>query len=161
MASPRLRRFATLYVNGPSAGQWEACAEQAGFKPGEYPSPADPRVRTLISSEGGVPPELAPEARAELEDPFAIIAREAAKPDINWDVIPNLENLMVQILVGEKKASAGQVSLLRELIARKHGRVGEGKDNQQMNVMLLPALSPDGKYFEVCPRCHYRLKEDQ
>jgi hypothetical protein len=135
--------MATLFVYGPNAGDWEACAKEAEYK---VPPPRDHElINQLI--------ELEREADASR---LLDIGEEA---EVDWEKMADRAALRLQqIAQGEiVGAKAFEVNALKEIINRGHGKIGTKLDkDEERKVIILPALGfGEQTHIEqtVCPNC--------
>jgi hypothetical protein len=156
------REFATLYVNGPTGLKldWAAVEHKLGRKFATN----DPLIREAIYAEGGALPDMMPstisagEVNFKLFDPS--ILREDRSESEWLSLAEELEATMMGIAKGDVKASAAQVSILKEILARAHGKIGqqEKKTITPSGVIILPTLG-ERSAMAICPRCRYQVEQ--
>lgn len=150
------RRFANLFVSGPSAirGRWEECSVAAGMV--EPPLLETKVLRTLIEKLGGTPPPLPdaslaaalaladarreergePTPDVDALDPVAALAA-AAELGLPWaEMRDSLQTVIQSIAKGTVKASTAQVAMLKYIVEQaKETALGQ---EASLGVVLLP-----------------------
>lgn len=126
-------KAAELYLSGPSGvrGNWKAACREAGFKrtPGIDNKTSQHVIEETRNSKAGVD-----DALLELE-----MLLETGEPE--WDeVAPVARKVLTKIGAGLIEADSGQISALKEMIARAEGRVGSEGAGGPQGVVVLPAL---------------------
>lgn len=149
-------RFAKLYVNGPEGikGNIAAATEAVGLK--VKPNLNDPGMRQLIEAEGGTVSGT-PSVASLLDE----AATSEPKTTEDWCKLANkLQPVFMDIAVGLVKASAAQASVMKEIVARCHGKIGEKKDDDgERNVVILPTIGT-GSTMLICPKCLSEFKAE-
>lgn len=144
--------MAELYVKGPThvRGRWAVCATGAGFD--EPPSQDDPMMRMLIEREGGTVLPDTPDAPKA--DPISSLI-DAKEIGIPWSKLyGRLADVIESIANGTVKASAAQVSMLKEVI--KEAKAEQAKDAE--NVQRVVLLPTQGTAAELQLDPHWRAR---
>lgn len=158
-------QFASLYVHGPKGirGNWEACERQIGKKVSNIQE-----VREAILAEGGslgevdkMPP--APEEFGIGEDVLDLSKYTEVSEDADeneWKKLAKeLESTIREVAKGEIKASAAQIAIIKHVLERAYGRIGQKDDSvAAAGVIILPALGERSEMF-ICPVCSTRIEK--
>lgn len=163
------KQFAALYVNGPEGlrGNWEACERQLKKKISNTQE-----VREAILAEGGslgdrgempLPPkefiEILPIDLPEVDlTKFTDVQEDASQAE--WmKLAKELEPTIKALAKGEVKASAAQTAIIKSILDRAYGRIGQKEQTvSAAGVIILPALGERSEMF-VCPNCSYRVEK--
>ena len=133
---PRHLEAARLYLVGPTGvrANWRRACEVAGFN--RVPSLESKVVLAALAKE-----------RANTEiipDPDMVMLENLLSGDPTWEEIAvYARRVMVKIGTGLIKANSGQVTALKETIARAEGRIGQEKDlteEEVLGVVILPVI---------------------
>jgi hypothetical protein len=158
------KQFAALYVNGPEgvAGNWEACEKLLKKKIDNTQE-----VREAILAEGGhlgeidqMPPapkkerEIVEGDLEELDLSKYAIATTEEKSDDEWKKLAKeLAPTIRDISQGLVKASAAQTAIIKHVMDRAYGRIGQKEQQLVANgVVILPTLGERSEMF-LCPVC--------
>jgi hypothetical protein len=156
MARPSKKQLdmAKLYVQGPAhvKGRWAVCATAAGFD--EPPAVDDEMMRMLIEREGGNVLPDAPDA-AQKYDPISSLM-DAKEIGIPWTKLyGRLADVIESLANGSVKASAAQVSMLKEVIKEAKAEMAK-EASGATHVVLLPTLG-SGADVHLDPQWRARI----
>lgn len=92
-------------------------------------------------------------SRDTLEDLGKSMA--VAKTAKDWrKLADSLNHIVIGIADGTIDATAAQVAMVKEVMARAHGKVTKSQEDTKgpIGVVILPTLN-DGRNTQVCPQC--------
>ena len=151
---PNVKDMAHLFVNGPDdvRGRWDQSATRAGYV--RIPSKQNETVLAAI--------DAAREKQTAAK--FAAMETALAEADDSTDwtaLATKIMPLYAQIGMGTTRATATQVSTMKDIMLRGFGRVVEKQqDLTPSAVIILPTLGADGN-AQVCPKCKHELTQDE
>jgi len=137
---PRHLEAARLYLAGPTGvrNNWPEACKRVGFK--RVPGLKSKVIQKALVKEGANIDTVPDSDMVQLEQMLA--------GDPTWEELSRVSRkVMVKIGTGVIQANAGQVTALKETIARAEGRVGQDKDEKEeevIGVVVLPAIVGEG-----------------
>ena len=181
--TPRHRQAAWLYLAGPAGyrGRWRESAKKAGFV--RVPSLetdlmqlALQEVKTSLVQGGMTAEDISDDMemlsigiqeeekkKQEPDEDMLAIEREMLEGEGSWEQMArHAMRVIAKIGSGRLEASSQQVSILKEIVARAEGKVGqkqEGDGEEEMvKVVLLPTIDTKmgpvvdlGEFSEIDP----------